>query len=123
MTMPRIPWRRCLAVAVLAPVVSLSCTVITATNMFAAGQSTDLETYRTFERPDGAYRLVVLRRQLPFAMPGQASDAPGIVRLLDRKGKVLRQTEVEMVQFVNDNTVTWSRRSVHVTLVVDWSLP
>ncbi len=82
-----------------------------------------LDVYRTFERPDGAFRIVVLRRPLSFAMPGQAGDAPGIVQLVNRKGQVLRQTEVEMAQFVNENTIEWSRNAVHIKLVVDWTLP
>lgn len=81
----------------------------------------DIENYRVFVRPDGAYRVVVLRRPQPTAMPGQASDAPGLVQLLNRQGQVMNQTDVEMVQLVE--AVDWSDDGVHIKLVVDWSLP
>lgn len=71
--------------------------------------------------PDGAFRILVLRRPLPFAMPGQAGDAPGIVRLLDRNGHVLRETDVEMVQMAN--TVEWEAHRVRIRFVADWELP
>ena len=35
-------------------------------------------------------------------MPGQASDAPGIVRLLDERGAVKQTTRVNMVQDVSE---------------------
>jgi hypothetical protein len=78
--------------------------------------------YATFTRPDGHYRVVVLRRTVwPGMMPGQGGDAPGTVRLLDRQGKVLRQAAVEMVQLVDQ--VEWSDRKVYVKLVAEWELP
>lgn len=89
----------------------------------AAEDRSGLDVYRTFERPDGAFRIVVLRKPMPFAMPGQAGDAPGIIRLFDRNGRLLAETDVEMVQFVNDNTVEWSSKTVSIRLVVDWTLP
>jgi len=54
-------------------------------------------------------------------MPGQASDAPGVVRLYDGHGNVLRQEKVEMVQLVDQ--VTWEGDSVFVTSVAAWPLP
>lgn len=78
--------------------------------------------YRSFVRPDGAFRVVVFRRPVwPGVMPGQASDAPGVVRLYDRHGNVLRQEKVELVQLVDQ--VTWEGDSVFVTSVAAWPLP
>ena len=79
------------------------------------------EVYREFVGPNGAYRVIVLRRPLPFAMPGQGSDAPGLVRLLDGDGHVLREMQLEMVQLVD--RVEWSHHRVHIPLIADWPLP
>ena len=75
---------------------------------------------RSFSRPDGAYRVVLLRKPLPAAMPGQAGDAPGVVRLYDRAGRLLAQAHVEMVQLVEG--VDWSDDKAAIKLVVEWDL-
>jgi len=80
----------------------------------------DLETVRTFSRPDGAYRVIVLRKPLPAAMPGQAGDAPGVVRLYDGGGRLLAEADVEMVQLVEG--VDWSNDKASIKLVVEWDL-
>ena len=54
-------------------------------------------------------------------MPGQAADSPGVVRLCDQQGKLLRQTEVEMVQLVE--RVDWLDKKVNIKLLADWDLP
>jgi hypothetical protein len=78
--------------------------------------------YASFTRPDGNYRVVVMRRPVwPALMPGQAGDAPGEVRLYDRKGKLLHKAEIEMVQLVDQ--VEWGERSVRIKLVAEWELP
>lgn len=86
----------------------------------AAVTGCKLEPYRTFERPDGLYRVEVWRWPQLFAMPGQASDAPGFVRLMDATGKVLAEVPVEMVQLVED--VDWSDGHAYIKLIVDWDL-
>jgi hypothetical protein len=85
------------------------------------GHAADLEEYRVTESPDRIFRIVVLRRPLAWAMPGQAGDAPGTVRLLDRNDHVLRETEVPMVQMANE--VEWSADRVRIKFVADWELP
>lgn len=78
--------------------------------------------YRSFPCPDGAYDIVVLRKaSFGARMPGQGSDAPGIVQLRDAQGRVLRQTDVAMVQLVE--TVEWKDDSVYIKLIADWPLP
>jgi hypothetical protein len=53
-------------------------------------------------------------------MPGQAGDAPGMVRLFDDSGRMLNEAPVDMVQLVED--VQWSPRNVQVRLVFDFPL-
>lgn len=79
------------------------------------------QPYRSFERPDGAYRVVVLRRPglLPIA-PGQSGDAPGTVELQDRTGRVLAREPVEMVQLVEE--VDWADDHARIKYVADWDL-
>lgn len=81
-----------------------------------------LEKYQTFDSPDGRFKIVVMRKSKFFGLaPGQAGDAPGEVRLLDKDGNILQKTDVEMVQIVEK--VEWKPRSVHIKLVADWELP
>ena len=80
------------------------------------------EEYASFTRSDGNYRVVVLRIPVwPALMPGQAGDAPGVVRLYNRHGKLLRETKVEMVQLVDH--VDWAEKRVQIKLVAEWELP
>jgi hypothetical protein len=84
----------------------------------SAGCKADL--YRTFERPDGLYSVEVWRQPQIFAMPGQAGDAPGTLRLLNAAGRKLAETSVEMVQLVQ--RVDWSGGHARIDLIVDWDL-
>lgn len=54
-------------------------------------------------------------------MPGQSGDAPGVVRLYNRRGDLLQETKVEMVQLVDH--VEWTDRKVRIKLVAEWELP
>ncbi len=75
----------------------------------------------TFDRPGGGYRIEVLKTtNLTMAMPGQGSDAPGVVRLLDDHGKVLQSMDIEMVQLVDH--VEWRDHSVWILPGVEWPL-
>lgn len=89
--------------------------------LLRGGGSAAMEEYRSFPSPDGRFRIVVLRAPMPAAMPGQAGDAPGVVRLYDSNGKLLHETKVEMVQLVDQ--VDWQSGRVAVKLVADWELP
>jgi hypothetical protein len=82
---------------------------------------TQLETYRTFPSPDGAYRIEVLRRPSPIpGMPGQGSDASGEVRLVDRNGRLIQKEPLELVQLVD--AVEWSADEVRVGALGHWKL-
>jgi len=96
--------------------------LVCAIGLFAAPISSaqDLEVMRTFSRPDGAYRVILLRKPMPAAMPGQTGDAPGVVRLYDRAGRLLAQADVEMVQLVE--SIDWSNDKASIKLVVEWDL-
>lgn len=80
------------------------------------------ELYATFSRADGHYRVEVWRKKslLPM-LPGQASDATGVVQLLDAKGKLMRETSVPMVQMVDK--VEWENRQMSIKLIAEWPLP
>lgn len=81
-----------------------------------------MENYATFESPDGRYKIEVLRKKGFFgSSPGQAGDSPGEVRLVNKNGDVLEQTDVEMVQLVEN--VEWTKDSVYIKLIADWKLP
>jgi hypothetical protein len=80
------------------------------------------QLYATHVRPDGLYRVEVYRRAAIWGlMPGQSSDAPGRVVLLDRAGNVLGEADVEMVQLADN--IAWGADSVAIRAVVDWPLP
>src|SRR5206468_1222214 len=58
--------------------------------------------YRSYVSPDGRFKMVVHRIPMTTAMPGQAGDTPGFVRLYDqRNGRILQQQNVEMVQMID----------------------
>ena len=80
------------------------------------------EKYAAFDSPDGKYQIVVMRdKELLGTAPGQAGDSPGEVRLVNKNGDILEQTDVEMVQLVEN--VEWTDKSVYIKLVADWTLP
>lgn len=80
------------------------------------------ERYASFTRPDGAYEVVVFRTSASGGrMPGQAGDSPGVVRLYDRRGRLLEEAPVEMVQLVEE--VDWADGRARIKLVADWELP
>jgi hypothetical protein len=66
--------------------------------------------------------MVVYRIPTAMAMPGQAGDAPGFVRLYDqRNGHILQQKDVEMVQMIDQ--FEWSSTNLYIKLFADWRLP
>jgi hypothetical protein len=94
--------------------------------LIAAGiliwQHTRLKQYEVLTSPDARFKVVVYRRPIwPSTMPGQAGDAPGVVRLYDRSGRLLHETQIGMVQQVQD--IEWTHDHVSVPLIFDWKLP
>ena len=78
--------------------------------------------YRTFQSPDGKYKLVVYRLpEFSRIMPGQAGDAPGYIKLYDSSGHMLAEKDVVMVQIAD--RITWKKNKVNVWLVAEWDLP
>ena len=80
--------------------------------------------YNRFKSPDGKYEIVVygIPTFIP-TMPGNAGDAPGFVQLVDQKGNVLNEADVDKVQDVESFTTIWEKKSVSVGLVAEWELP
>lgn len=85
-------------------------------------QTHRLKQYQVLQSPDGRFEVVVYRRSIwPSSMPGQAGDAPGVVKLFDRSGHLLDKAPIEMVQQAND--IQWTPGHVALPLVFDWKLP
>jgi hypothetical protein len=80
-----------------------------------------LREQAAYPSPDGKYRVVVYGVPRRFAMPGQGSDAMGVVRLLDGAGRVLREARVDLVREVQ--APEWTRRSVRIPMIAEWPLP
>ena len=82
------------------------------------------EDYLSSTRPDGKYRVVVSKKTGLFNLggsPGGSGDAPGVVRLYNQQGKLLQETQVDLVQQVEK--VDWGVKNVSIKLVADWPLP
>ena len=94
--------------------VGLAC-LIMFTALLTAGESRE---YRRYDSPDKRNALIVYRKQQIFAMPGQASDAPGYVVLVGPRGRELKRQAVDMVQ--NVTAPVWTTETVSVKLLLDW---
>lgn len=94
--------------------VGLVC-LIMFTALLTAGE---VREYRRYDSPDKRHALVVYREQQIFAVPGQASDAPGYVVLIGSNGRELQRQPVDMVQLVT--APVWKSESVSVKLLLDW---
>lgn len=103
----------------------MACVSMTALLLCTACQTKlkePTEVYRTEVSPDQRFKVVVYRAPMDRALPGQSSDAPGLVRLYDQKtGKVLQQKNVEMVQLIDQ--FEWTATHLHIKLFADWPLP
>ena len=87
-------------------------------------QGSSPELWWSYPNPDGRFRIEVLRFPIAFSPPGGASDAPGLVRLLDIRGnQIIHERQIEMVQPVDAYSVEWSPTNVSIKLLADWSLP
>ncbi len=76
--------------------------------------------YARFKSPDGRFELIVYRRPMLFAMPGQGSDAPGTIVLQTSAGEELRRAPVSMLQLVSEPR--WGEDKVSMKLLFDWKL-
>jgi hypothetical protein len=78
--------------------------------------------YMSFAHPSGHFQVVVYQSGFRFfALPGQGSDAPGHVKLLDGSGHELQSAKIDMVQMVDH--VEWRAHSVWVMPGLVWPLP
>lgn len=104
------------------PYTDLFCEKLS-TGSYACRNSGAETEYRTFNSPDGRYKIVVYRvPETSATMPGQAGDAPGPVCLYETaNGKLLNEKRVEMVQVIDQ--ISWSATNVDIKLFADWKLP
>ncbi|MBI3709922.1 MAG: hypothetical protein HY246_19920 [Proteobacteria bacterium] len=72
--------------------------------------------------PDGAFTLALCRTPMPFAMPGQAGDAPGYAVLRDRDGWIAGVVDIALLRAV-DQPVAWTADSVAIPLALELALP
>lgn len=83
-----------------------------------------LNTVTVDSSPDADYRVVILKRWWRSKIPtgiGQGSDAPGIARLVNEHGQIIREEPLGMVQEGFD--VEWKQKSVRVGDLRPWALP
>lgn len=83
-----------------------------------------LETITVNTSPGAHYRVIVLKRRWRAKIPtgiGQGSDAPGIARLVDEHGRLIREETLGMVQEGYD--IDWKKDSVRVGDHRPWALP
>jgi hypothetical protein len=100
-------------VAVLVIALVVTCFVL---------RSLQMTEYETLPSPDARFKIVIYRRPLLLGvMPGQAGDAPGLVRLYDREGKLLHESKIGMVQEGGD--IRWEKDEVYLPAQFRWKLP
>ena len=107
-----------LARVVLGLIVALACAGGLLAASWYFGGTTE---YARFKSPDERYEVVVYRHPMLLALPGQGSDAPGTIVLLDAAGRELQSTSVGMVQQVSEPR--WSEDAVAMKLLFRWKLP
>lgn len=71
--------------------------------------------------PDGRHSLTVCRGAVFFAMPGQGSDAPGMVVLRDMDGEIEGLVAVDALGAIG-RTVRWGTDAVEIPLAARFAL-
>lgn len=86
------------------------------------GHNSCPEIYMRESSPDGRYEIVVCRfPQRGAMMPGQSSDAPGVIQLRRRDtDAVVYSTPIEAVAAMP--LITWNGDTVSLPTFVDWPL-
>ena len=84
--------------------------------------------YSRFKSPDGKYEIIVyeiptfLDAVIP-TMPGDSFPIPGFVQLVDQKGNVLNEADVDDVQWIESSAIFWEKKSVYIKSLEEWELP
>ncbi|MFL6229659.1 MAG: hypothetical protein ACJ741_12880 [Pyrinomonadaceae bacterium] len=94
--------------------------VVAAISLYSARHALASE-YKTFQSPDGKFKVVVYSYPMLISSVGGAGDAAGFVRLYDSRGHVLEEEGVEMVQLVDQ--IEWEKEKVDIKLIAEWRLP
>lgn len=76
--------------------------------------------WRRWREPGGTHAVVLYRVPEWFGLPGQASDAPGFVQLVDGGNRPQQTAAVDMVQDVSEPE--WEPGLVRIKLIAAWPL-
>jgi hypothetical protein len=76
--------------------------------------------YNRFKSPDSKYELIVYG--IPTT-PGNADDDPGFVQLVDQKGNVLMESDLDTVQEIEKSNIFWGKKYVNIKSIGTWELP
>ena len=79
--------------------------------------------YHRFKSPDGRYELIVYGISTMPTIPGNAGDAPGFVQLVDQKGNVLMESDLDTVQEIEKPDILWEKKYVNIKPIGVWKLP
>jgi hypothetical protein len=101
------------------PIYILGGLTLLAAFLFAATHQKSVHCI--YSSPHGGYKVIVYRYPMLFSFPGGASDARGLVCLVNSDGREIRREPVQMVQLVE--SVKWSDTNVEIIFVFDWPLP
>jgi hypothetical protein len=75
------------------------------------------------ESPDGRHVLTVCRGRMPFAMPGQGGDAPGVVVLRDAAtGRIAGAVSVGTLAEIG-HPAQWTPTAAEIPLVAEIPFP
>lgn len=78
------------------------------------------EEVSRFSGPAGKYTVVISKRRYQshvMRMPGQGSDAPGVVEIFDATGVSYGRVPVEMLQLAD---VRWTSSGAEIPLIGEW---
>lgn len=73
--------------------------------------------YAHYQSPDGRHTLIVFRRPMFFALPGQSGDASGYVVLIGHDGAQLQSRSIAMVQLAH--APQWETDQVSIRQVLN----
>lgn len=78
--------------------------------------------YQHFNSPDKKYSVVVYSTTQFFAMPGSSGDASGFAQLINDKGEIIYEIDVDMVQQIENESIYWSKDEVYIKHYATWKL-
>jgi len=82
------------------------------------------QEFTRLENPEQTYVLVFLEdswKRIVPALPGQGSDISGKIRLIDKRGKCIRQKRVGLIRQIDLGRLEWSTNSMYCIGVGEWT--